>query len=37
VNAALIVAGSLAILSAAIHGVEGEVLVVRKLSPEALG
>jgi hypothetical protein len=36
VNAPLIVAGSLAILGAAIHGVGGEVLVVRKLSPEVL-
>jgi hypothetical protein len=36
VNVALIVAGSLAILGAAIHGVGGEVLVVRKLSPEML-
>ena len=36
VNAPLIVAGSLAILGAAIHGVGGEVLVVRKLSPETL-
>ena len=35
-NAPLIVAGSLAILGAAIHGVGGEVLVVRKLSPEVL-
>jgi hypothetical protein len=32
----LILAGSLAILGAAIHGVGGEVLVVRKLSPEML-
>jgi hypothetical protein len=32
----LIVAGSLAILGAAIHGVGGEVLVVRKLSPGTL-
>jgi hypothetical protein len=36
VNAPLIVAGSLAILGAAIHGVAGEVLVVRKLSPAML-
>jgi len=36
VNVPLIVAGSLAILGAAIHGVGGEVLVVRKLSPEIL-
>ena len=35
-NAALIVAGSLAILGAAVHGVGGEVLVVRRLSPEVL-
>jgi hypothetical protein len=32
VNAPLIVAGSLAVLGAAVHGVGGEVLVVRKLS-----
>jgi hypothetical protein len=36
VNAPLIVAGSLAVVGAAIHGVGGEVLVVRKLSPERL-
>jgi hypothetical protein len=36
VNVPLIVAGTLAILGAAIHGVGGEVLVVRKLSPEML-
>ena len=35
-NVALIVAGSFAILGAAIHGVAGEVLVVRKLSPGML-
>ena len=35
-NAPLIVAGSLAILGAAIHGVGGEVFVVRKLSPGML-
>jgi hypothetical protein len=35
-NVPLIVAGSLAILGAAIHGVAGEVLVVRKLSPAIL-
>jgi hypothetical protein len=35
-NVPLIVAGSLAILGAAIHGVGGEVLVVRKLSPGML-
>ncbi|HEY6774955.1 MAG TPA: hypothetical protein VI122_00415 [Thermoleophilaceae bacterium] len=32
----LIVGGSLALLGAAIHGVSGEVLVVRKLSPGTL-
>jgi len=36
VNVPLIAAGSLAILGAAIHGVGGEVLVVRKLSPGML-
>jgi hypothetical protein len=36
VNVPLIVAGSLAILGAAIHGMAGEVLVVRRLSPEML-
>jgi hypothetical protein len=36
VNVPLIVAGSLAILGAVIHGVGGEVLVVRKLSPATL-
>jgi hypothetical protein len=36
VNLPLIVAGSLAILGAAIHGLAGEVLVVRKLSPTVL-
>jgi hypothetical protein len=35
-NVALFVAGSLAILAASIHGVGGEVLVVRKLSPGTL-
>jgi hypothetical protein len=35
-NVPLIVAGSLAILGAAVHGVGGEVLVVRKLSPGTL-
>lgn len=35
-NLPLIAAGSLALLGAAIHGVAGELLVVRKLSPEAL-
>jgi hypothetical protein len=36
VNVPLVVAGSLAILGAAIHGAAGEALVVRKLSPGAL-
>jgi hypothetical protein len=36
VNAPLIVAGSLAVLGAVAHGVGGEVLVVRKLSPAML-
>jgi hypothetical protein len=36
VNVPLTVAGSLAILGAAVHGVGGEVLVVRKLSRETL-
>jgi hypothetical protein len=36
VNVPLIVAGSLAILGAALHGVGGEVLVVRQLSPGML-
>jgi hypothetical protein len=36
VNAPLVVAGSLAVLAAAVHGVGGEVLVVRKLSPGTL-
>jgi hypothetical protein len=36
VNLPLIVAGSLAILGAAIHGVAGELLVVKRLSPRAL-
>ena len=35
-NVPLIVAGSLAILGAGIHGVAGELLVVRKLSPGML-
>jgi hypothetical protein len=35
-NVPLIAAGSLAILGAGIHGVTGEVLVVRKLSPGML-
>jgi len=36
VNVPLIVAGSLAILGAALHGVGGEVGVVRRLSPGML-
>jgi hypothetical protein len=36
VNVPLIVAGSLATLGAAVHGVAGEILVVRKLSPAML-
>jgi hypothetical protein len=36
VNAPLVAAGSLAVLGAALHGVGGEVLVVRKLSPAML-
>jgi hypothetical protein len=35
-NVPLIIAGSLAVVGAAIHGVAGEVLVVRKLSLEGL-
>ena len=35
-DAPLIAAGSLALIGAAIHGVAGELLVVRKLSPGAL-
>jgi hypothetical protein len=35
-NVPLIVAGSLGILAAAVHGGAGEVLVVRRLSPETL-
>jgi hypothetical protein len=35
-NAQLICAGSLAVAGAAIHGVGGELLVVRRLSPETL-
>ena len=35
-NVPLIAAGSLAVLGAAIHGVGGEVLLMRKLSPETL-
>jgi hypothetical protein len=36
VNVPLLVAGSIALLGAAVHGVAGEVLVVRKLSPGML-
>jgi hypothetical protein len=36
VNVPLLIAGSLALLGAAVHGVGGEVLVVRRLSPEVL-
>jgi hypothetical protein len=36
VNVPLIVAGSLAILGAAVHGLGGELLVLRKLSPAML-
>jgi hypothetical protein len=36
VNVPLIVAGSLGLIGAAIHGVGGEVLVIRKLSPGML-
>ncbi|MEA2424656.1 MAG: hypothetical protein QOH13_1066 [Thermoleophilaceae bacterium] len=35
-NVALIVAGSLAVLAAAVHGAAGEVLVVRKLTAAEL-
>ena len=35
-NAPLIVAGSLGLIAAAVHGAAGEVLVVRKLSPRIL-
>ncbi len=35
-NVPLVVAGCFAILGAALHGVEGEVLVVRRLSPAML-
>lgn len=35
-NVPLILAGSLGILAAAVHGAAGEVLVVRKLSPGTL-
>jgi hypothetical protein len=36
VNVPLLVAGSLALLGAGIHGIAGEALVVRKLSPGGL-
>ena len=36
VNVALIVAGSLAVLGAALHGVGGEVLIVRRLTSKTL-
>jgi hypothetical protein len=36
VDAQLIVAGSLAVLGAVVHGIGGELLVMRKLSPEML-
>jgi hypothetical protein len=36
VNVPLVLAGFLALLAAAIHGVGGEVLVVRRLSPDTL-
>ncbi len=35
-NVSLVVAGSMALVGAAIHGIAGEVVVVRKLSPEVL-
>ena len=35
-NVPLIIAGSLAVIGAAVHGVGGEILVVRKLSPGML-
>src|SRR4051794_41854164 len=35
-NVLLIVAGAIGILAAGVHGVAGEILVVRKLSPERL-
>lgn len=35
-NVPLLVAGSLALLAAAVHGAGGEVLVVRRLSPSLL-
>jgi hypothetical protein len=36
VNVPLVIAGALALLATAIHGLGGEVLVVRRLSPEIL-
>jgi hypothetical protein len=36
VNVPLVIAGVLVLLAAAIHGVGGEVLVVRRLSPDKL-
>jgi hypothetical protein len=36
VNAALVIAGALAVLAAAVHGAGGELLVVRKLSLDVL-
>jgi hypothetical protein len=36
VNVPLLAAGCLAVLAAAVHGLGGEVLVVRKLSPRVL-
>jgi hypothetical protein len=36
VNVPLLVSGSLALLAATVHGAGGEVLVVRKLSPDML-
>ena len=35
-NVSLLVAGSLALVAAGVHGIAGEVLVVRKLSPSGL-
>jgi hypothetical protein len=35
-NVALVVAGSLSLVAAAVHGIAGEVLVVRRLSPATL-
>jgi len=36
VNVPLLLGGSLALIAAAVHGVAGEVLVVRRLSPRGL-